>query len=262
MKVLDLFSGIGGFSVGLERAGMETIAFCEKDMWCKEFLKKNWPSVPIHDDVKTLDGKQYEGSIDVVCGGYPCQPFSVAGRQRAGKDERHLWPEMLRIIQTVRPRWIVSENVLGHIELGFDEMASSLENEGFTIWPFDLPASAIGSPQTRERICIVGYANDTGGHAAKVARSSDKAIQNNTQRQKPSRKPKGTNQPMDSRVMGDRHHPILSNAHWACEPELARMANGLPTELDKARIAALGNTIIPDFAEAIGHTIQAFEAQQ
>ena len=126
MRVLDLFSGIGGFSLGLEAAGMETVAFCEREPFCQAVLKKHWPDIPCHDDVKTLDGSQYAGRVDVVCGGYPCQPFSIAGKQQGHKDERHLWPEMLRIIQGCKPRWVVAENVAGHIELGFDEVAASL----------------------------------------------------------------------------------------------------------------------------------------
>lgn len=162
MRVLDLFSGIGGFSLGLEAAGMKTIAFCEKEPFCRKVLKKHWPEIPCYEDIKTLDGSQFHGTADIVCGGYPCQPFSVAGKRQAEEDERHLWPEMLRIIQGVRPRWVIAENVAGHIELGFDEVAASLESEGFTVWPFVIPACAVDAPHRRDRIWIVAHAKQSG----------------------------------------------------------------------------------------------------
>ena len=127
MKVLDLFSGIGGFSLGLERAGMETIAFCEFDKKAQLVLKKHWPDVPIYDDVRKLNGRQFEGqSIDLICGGFPCQPFSVAGNRQGKEDDRHLWPEYLRLIQEIRPRWIIGENVTGLINMGLDQVLHDL----------------------------------------------------------------------------------------------------------------------------------------
>ena len=98
MRVLDLFSGIGGFSLGLERAGMTTVAFCENDPFCRLVLAKHWPHLTIHNDIRGLDGHEYTGSVDVVVGGFPCQPFSVAGRRQGKNDDRHLWPEMFRVI--------------------------------------------------------------------------------------------------------------------------------------------------------------------
>ena len=111
MRVLDLFSGIGGFSLGLERAGMKTIAFCEQDEYCQKVLKKHWPDVPIHNDIRELDGTQYRGAVDVVCGGFPCQPFSQAGKRAGKDDDRDLWPEMFRIIREVQPARVIGENV-------------------------------------------------------------------------------------------------------------------------------------------------------
>ena len=165
LRVLDLFSGIGGLSLGLEAAGMKTVLFCERDSFCRAVLKKHWPEVPCHDDVTTFDGAKYEGSVDLVCGGYPCQPFSVAGKQLGHEDERHLWPEMLRIIQGCRPRWVVAENVAGHISLGFDEVATSLEAEGFTVWPFVIPACAVDAWHRRDRLWIIANANNAGNPA-------------------------------------------------------------------------------------------------
>ena len=175
MKVLDLFSGIGGFSLGLEAAGMQTVAFCEREPFCQAVLKKHWPDVPCHNDITTLDGGYYAGRVDVVCGGYPCQPFSVAGKRLGHADERHLWPEMLRIIQGSKPRWVIAENVAGHIKLGFDEVASSLENEGFTVWPFVIPACAVDAPHKRDRLWIFGYSQHNGSSAAYKPRSTREA---------------------------------------------------------------------------------------
>ncbi len=165
MRVLDLFSGIGGFSLGLEAAGMRTVAFCEIEPYCRAVLRRHWPDVPIHKDVRALDGGQYRGAVELICGGYPCQPFSMAGRRRGEEDERHLWPEMYRLVREIRPRWVVAENVAGHISLGFDEVATSLETEGFTIWPFIIPACAVGAPHRRDRVWIVAHA-DNDGHSA------------------------------------------------------------------------------------------------
>ena len=120
-KVLDLFSGIGGFSLGLEWAGMETIAMCEKDAFCRQILAKHWPDIPIHEDIRSLDGSQYK-SVDVICGGFPCQPYSQAGRQLGNKDDRDLWSEMFRIIQESCPTWVIGENVSGFIGMALDDV--------------------------------------------------------------------------------------------------------------------------------------------
>src|SRR3954469_7162518 len=122
LKILDLFSGIGGFSLGLERAGMRTAAFFEIDGVCQQVLRQHWPATRIYDDIRQLTARrlQHDGitSIDLICGGYPCQPFSIAGKRRGAADPRHLWPAMYRLIRELRPRWVVAENVAGHVELG------------------------------------------------------------------------------------------------------------------------------------------------
>ena len=159
MKVLDLFSGIGGFSLGLEWAGMSTVAMCEKDPYCRKILAKHWPHLTIHEDIRNLDGNQYADSIDVVCGGFPCQPFSVAGKQRGSDDDRHLWPEMLRVIQESRPRWVIGENVLGFINMALDDVQADLEREHYTVRKFVLPAVAVDARHRRDRIFIISYAN-------------------------------------------------------------------------------------------------------
>ena len=162
IRAMDLFAGIGGFSLGLERTGgFETAVFCEIEDYPQKVLKKNWPDVPIHDDIKTLKGDEY-GSIGLICGGYPCQPFSAAGQRGGAEDDRHLWPEMYRIIKTVRPRWIIAENVAGHISMGLDSVLSDLEDAHYRWWTFVLPACSLNALHRRDRVWIVGYTEYDG----------------------------------------------------------------------------------------------------
>ena len=158
MRVLDLFSGIGGFSLGLERAEMETVAFCEFDEKARLVLKKHWPDVPIFNDVRELNAERLKHlyPIDLICGGFPCQPFSVAGKRKGKEDDRHLWPEYFRLIQEIRPRWVIGENVSGLINMGLDQVLSDLESENYSCQTLVIPACAINAPHRRDRVWIVG----------------------------------------------------------------------------------------------------------
>jgi len=166
MRLLDLFSGIGGFSYAAETliGGYETVAFCEMDKFCQKILKKHWPQVPIFDDVRTIDAARL-GRIDIVTGGYPCQPFSQAGRRQGEEDERHLWPEMLRIIKSCQPRYVLAENVAGHVTMGLDQVLTDLEDQGYTTRAIIVPACAKNAPHRRDRVWIIGQlttnTNDT-----------------------------------------------------------------------------------------------------
>jgi DNA (cytosine-5)-methyltransferase 1 len=160
MKVLDLFSGIGGFSLGLEWAGMETIAMCEKDKFCRQVLAKHWPDITIHEDIRKLDGREYKNAIDVVCGGFPCQPFSVAGKQLGKEDDRHLWPEMLRVIKESAPAWVIGENVSGFVSMALDDVCLDLEAEGYEVQSFVIPACAVEAHHKRDRCWIVAYSDE------------------------------------------------------------------------------------------------------
>ena len=156
MKVLDLFSGIGGFSLGLESAGsFETIAFVENEPYCQAVLKHHWPRTPILGDIKNVKKEDIPTRPDVIVGGFPCQPFSVAGSRQAQDDPRHLWPDMFRLIQELRPDWVIGENVAGLINLGLDEVLTDLENAGYTTRTFNIPACAVGAPHQRYRLWIV-----------------------------------------------------------------------------------------------------------
>jgi DNA (cytosine-5)-methyltransferase 1 len=165
LKHLDLFSGIGGFSLGLESAGLvETVAFCDFDQYCQKVLKKNFPGVPIYGDVKELNHDKLKADgidqIDIITGGYPCQPFSVAGRKKGEEDPRHVWPEMFRLIRELRPTWVIGENVGGHIKLGLDSVLENLESEGYSARTFSISASSIGANHKRERVWIVAHSNE------------------------------------------------------------------------------------------------------
>ncbi|GJM84245.1 hypothetical protein HMSSN139_67410 [Paenibacillus sp. HMSSN-139] len=170
MNHLSLFSGIGGIDLAAHWAGMKTVAFCEREPFPQKVLKKHWPDVPIYDDVCTLTAERLKedgiiGSgrtIDIISGGYPCQPFSHAGKRQGKEDDRHLWPEVYRLLQEIRPRWFVGENVAGHVTLGLDDVLSDLGNIGYTAQPFIIPSAAVGAPHRRDRVFIVGYTASPG----------------------------------------------------------------------------------------------------
>jgi len=167
LKILDLFSGLGGFSLGLERTGnFETIAFCDNDRYSNLVLQKHWKGVKIYNDVKEITKEKLESDgvelPDIITGGFPCQPFSVAGKQKGTSDDRHLWPEMFRIIQELKPRWVIGENVKGLVNLQdgmvFETVCTDLEGEGYEVRAFNIPAAGVGAPHRRERIWIVAHA--------------------------------------------------------------------------------------------------------
>lgn len=173
MQIIDLFSGIGGFSLAGRWVGWETVQFCEIDSYCQKVLQKHWPDVPVHDNIKTLtyekikqNGLWKPGEPTIVVGGFPCQPFSQAGKRKGTKDNRYLWPEMLRIISEVKPAWVVGENVAGLLSMEngrtFETILASLENEGYTVESYLIPACGVGAGHRRDRVWICAHAiNDT-----------------------------------------------------------------------------------------------------
>lgn len=290
MKVLDLFSGIGGFSLGLERAGMETVAFCEIDPFCQKVLKKHWPNKPIYEDVRSLD---YEGSVDLICGGFPCQPFSVAGKQKGDKDDRHLWPAMFELIKKYRPAWFIGENVVGFINMALDNVLSQLESEGYETRAFVLPACAVGAPHRRERVWIVANTKSefsnvsepkTGKHSDKQKPQSGKRIlKNNTsnayserlETQRAEQQAKGHKGSLAADNISQRTQGIwqeqiqgIEAFSW-CEdirriedyfkrpdlpkPLICREDDGFSQRVDRLR--SLGNAVVPQIPEILGHAI-------
>lgn len=168
MRVLDLFAGIGGFSLAAHWAGWETAAFVEWDKFCQKVLTKNFLDVPIYGDIKDFHYEQEKeriGPVDLICGGFPCQPFSHAGKRNGTADDRYLWPEMLRVIREVKPSWVVGENVAGLLSMDggavFESVCTSLEDEGYTVEAFVIPAIAVGAPHRRDRIWIVAHAGSS-----------------------------------------------------------------------------------------------------
>jgi len=163
VKHLDLFSGIGGFALGLQKVGFETVAFCDIEKYCQHLLKQKWNGIKIYSDVREITKEKFKAdgieSPEIITGGFPCQPFSVAGSRKGTDDNRHLWPEMFRIIKEFKPRWIIGENVRGIVSiqdgLVFETVCTDLESEGYEVQTFNIPAVGVGAPHKRERIWIV-----------------------------------------------------------------------------------------------------------
>ena len=160
LKHLDLCSGIGGFALGLQSTDFfKTIGFCEIDPYCQKVLKKNFPNVPIYNDIKELKPKELNLQPDIITAGFPCQPFSVAGKQKGKDDDRNLWEETFRIIKESKPSLFIGENVGGIVKLYLDTILKDLESEGYSTRCFNISASSIGAKHRRERIWIVSYSN-------------------------------------------------------------------------------------------------------
>lgn len=173
MKIVDLFSGIGGFSYAAEKlvGGFETIAFVEREPYCQKVLRKHWHNVPIFNDIRSFNGKEFRDA-DIVVGGFPCQPWSVAGKQEGHLDEqdRDLWHEMVRVIKDVQPKWIIGENVRGFVNMpmGLKRSLFDLESIGYRAVPFIIPACATDAKHRRERCWIVGHSEHDGSFTPKV----------------------------------------------------------------------------------------------
>jgi DNA-cytosine methyltransferase len=167
LKLLDLFSGIGGFSLGLESTGyFQTIAFVEKDKFCRQVLQKNFNNIPIEEDIRNVRGSNY--AADVITGGFPCQPFSVAGKRKGTDDDRYLWDETIRVVAECKPRWFIGENVEGLININngmvLRQVQTDLEEQGFQVQCIVIPASGIGAWHQRKRIWIVAYSHNNGSY--------------------------------------------------------------------------------------------------
>ena len=177
MRHLDLFSGIGGFALAASWVWPEheVVAFCEQDQFCQKVLSKHWPDVPVNTDIHTLRGDEF-GSIDLVSGGFPCQPYSVAGKRRGAEDDRALWPEMLRIIKEAKPTWVLGENVAGIIKMELDKVLSDLESIGYETRAFVIPACAVNAPHRRDRVWVVAYSDATRQRRDKWEGQNEEAI--------------------------------------------------------------------------------------
>ena len=292
LTALDLFSGIGGFSLGLERAGLRTIAFCEIEPFCRDVLGKHWPHVPVAQDIRQLTYENgtlydagraiYTGRIDLVCGGFPCQPFSVAGRKKGTEDDRDLWPEMFRIIQQTQPTWVVGENVANFTNLAFTRSKTDLECEGYTVQPFVIPACAVGAPHRRDRVWIIAHSDgkrcESGsdhreersvlhhqnGHAEEDQRSGNigqrgvgaagTITADHGSKRIQRREPQSLcGQQAFSWCKDVRRTADYFNRPDIPQPLICRNSDGFSSRVDRLR--ALGNAVVPQIPEAIGHAI-------
>ena len=245
MKHVDLCSGIGGFALGFEWAGLsKPLMFCDIEPWSRKILAKHWPDVPIAEDVKELasDPARLVPDCDILTAGYPCPPFSVAGKRRGEEDDRHIWPEIFAIVQAKLPSWCVFENVPGHISLGLDQVLSDLESCCYATQAFCLPACGVDAPHRRDRIFVVAHADSSGLQGGAQTRNDEK---NRTQ---PDDK-------QFARRSGAHKSSEGRSTLWKPEPNISRVSHGLPRRVD--RIKGLGNAIVPQIAMNIGLTIKA-----
>ena len=232
---LDLFSGIGGFSLGLEATGyFDTVAFCDFDPYCQKVLRKHWPWVTIYDDVKELNSERLSANghtkIDIITGGYPCQPFSIAGRQKGEQDPRHVWPEMFRLVKELRPTWVIGENVSGHIKLGLDTVLENLESEGYSARAFSISASSIGANHQRERVWILAHSGCTQHEGTLFGSQDENEIgkENAHQFERPSQTSKSdvaNTQGVSSYGREDRKHTEQRNTEREVRGESSNDAN-------------------------------------
>ena len=283
---LDLFSGIGGFAIAAQNCGFETVGFCEKEPYAQRVLKKHWPDIPIHEDITRLDGKQYAG-IDLLTGGFPCQPYSVAGKRKGASDNRALWPEMCRVISESKPAWILGENVAGIVTMELDKVLADLEAIGYSAWPLVIPACAVDASHRRDRVWIIGNADSNSEPACALDAEMEVVrgnVANATERQDWQRNggivdgAKSGRQGIHAAVdigredvahsdngrCGQREpkaEPIRGacgageycrwqdEGEWFAESGMGRISDGIPNRTHRLR--GLGNAIVPQIAQEI-----------
>jgi DNA (cytosine-5)-methyltransferase 1 len=236
LTVGSLFSGIGGLDLGLERAGMRVIWQSEIDPYASRVLKKHWPEVTNHGDIKKIDWANVEPP-DVICGGYPCQPFSLAGKRNGEDDPRHLWPWVRESLRVLRPRYAILENVRGHLSLGGTTVIRELASIGYNAEWRLISAASVGAVHRRERLIIVAYPN--GGEL-------DGEHVNGTDTTAFTEVP-----PVFSISRRSSNKGPFS--HWLLEPGVGRVANGIPARVDRLR--GLGNAVVPQVAEIVGRLV-------
>ena len=281
MRVLDLFSGIGGFSLGLERAGFKTVAFCEIDPYARAVLRKHWPDVPCYDDVRELTADRLAGdgiAVDVICGGFPCQDISHAGKGAGLAGERSgLWSEIARLVGELRPRYVIVENVSALLNRGLDRVLGDLAEVGYDAEWNCIPASAVGAPHRRDRVWIVAYpgrerssvrreagyvacatgASETDG--AERERDGDAADDCRSSLADPNEPRLAFGEMFAGGIRGTgRTHQgqdLAVGDWWLTEPDVGRVAHGVPRRMDRLR--CLGNAVVPQIPEIIGRAIMA-----
>ncbi|MHA7967731.1 DNA cytosine methyltransferase [Paenibacillus sp. CAU 1782] len=231
MKALSLFSGIGGIDLAAEWAGIETVAFCEREPYPQKVLRKHWPDTPIYDDVFDLSKERMEsdgidcGAIRAIFAGYPCQPFSLTGERKGKDDDRYLWPEVSRLLQELKPAWFVGENVAGHVSLGLDDVLDDLDRLGYTTQPFIIPAGAVNAQHERERVFVLSYSNSERLQGGEIAGGCGEMWARTEQQ--------------FSRLLPPNTRPKVSAA------DFGRATYGVSRKLDENIVKALGNAVVP-----------------
>ena len=245
MRVLDLFSGIGGFSLGLQWAGLRTVAFCESDPFARDVLARHWPGVPCYPDVRQLTVQRLHADgvprPDLVCGGFPCQDVSAAG-PGAGLDGTRsgLWREMERLIAELRPGWVLAENVPALRVRGADWVLDGLEALDYAAWPLVVGAAHAGAPHRRGRVFVVGRLG-----AALLADAGRAGLEGW----------------IGGAANASASLPVERRGGWSAGPTVRRVADGVPGGVDRARrVRALGNAVVPDVAAMLGRAILRADA--
>lgn len=231
MRFGSLFTGIGGLDLGLERAGMECAWQVEIDEWCQKVLTKHWPDVPKYGDIRDV-GKENLETVDLICGGFPCQPFSVAGKQRGTADDRHLWPEMLRVISELKPAWVLGENVPGIIPIFLDQAIADLEAEGYTCEAFVLPAVGFDAPHKRQRLFVISYSNDIRRILIKAKIQSAKRGVNAQRYASPVFMGNSKRQGLQRENNFQEPAIFTKPSRWLPEPGVGRVASRISSALD------------------------------
>ena len=283
MNHASLFSGIGGFDLAAEWMGWNNVFNCEWEEFPRQVLKHHFPNAIQHGDIKELDATTYAGRIDILTGGFPCQPYSLAGKRKGKQDDRHLWPEMLRVIRECSPRYVVGENVRGLVGwnggLVFEEVCADLEAEGYAVQPFVLPAAGVGScPHRRDRVWFVAYNNDRDRPQKRLQARREVNVYGTKREGNASdtdglRLEHGTEP--GSIAAGERkireriarQSPSTSWTGFPTVPPVCGGDDGLPKELDgitfskwrRQSIKAYGNAIVPQVALQIFKAINLYE---
>lgn len=270
LRVLDLFSGIGGFSLGLERTGgFETVAFCEIEPFCQKVLAKHWPGVPCYDDVRTLTAERLAAdgiAVDVICGGFPCQDISTAGKGAGLAGKRSgLWSEIARLSGELRPSYVIVENVSALLGRGLGTVLGDLAEIGYDAEWHCIPASAVGAPHRRDRVWIV--ANPAGKRWSArgfsvwnkqrqpIFGDDGQALADATsqRQQRPGQPIQRGGEAANGEGQANQPLPIRVGGVWPTEPGVGRVANGVPDR--SHRLKALGNAVVPQIPELIGRAI-------
>jgi len=251
MRFLSLFAGIGGFDLGLERAGMECVGQVEIDPFCQKVLAKHWPDVKRMTDIRDVKGDEF-GPVDLISGGFPCQDISLAGRGAGLTGERSgLWFEYARIIGEVGPRWVIIENVPALRSRGFVTVLQNLSTLGYDAEWHCMPASHVGAPHRRDRIWIVAYPTGSRGQACcgdGVGRCGEAVAHPNREGL-----PLGQRETIGRGIVRDTGKTATASSWWLSEPDVGRVALGVPSRVDRLR--SLGNAVVPQVVEMIGRAI-------